>query len=107
MDSRKHMSRPKPTVLLTYVDELSGRGYEVTDEYAYYMVLYQGNAFNLKQWPNWDIREFPGTIGPKYPRTCFANPAHCIRLANKLNKENNTDKFTVIQIRNNTTRIIK
>lgn len=100
------MSRPKPKVLLSHVDEESGRGYEITEEDAYYMVLYQGHAFNLKQWADWYIKDFPGQIGPKYPRTCYANPAHCIRLANKLNSELATRDFTVIQLRGTTARTI-
>lgn len=100
------MSRPKPTVLKHYVDEESGRGYEIIGEDAYYMVLYQGRAFNLKQWADWYSKDFPGAICPKYPRTCFANPGHCIRLANKLNSELATRDFTVIRLRGTAARII-
>jgi len=101
------MSRPKPTILLTYHNEETGSAYEITDEYAYYMVLYKGNAFNLKTYADFYTKDFPENIGPKYGRTCFANPAHCIRLARKLNNENNTTDFTVMQIRNANARIIK
>jgi hypothetical protein len=100
------VSRTKPTILLTYVNEETGSSYEITDEYAYYMVLYRGNAFNIRHWANHDIKGFPDTIGPKYPKTCFANSAHCVRLAAKLNQENNTNEFTVVQMRGDSIRVI-
>ena len=31
----------------------------------------------------------------KYPRTMFANPAHAYKLADELNRQFNTDKFSV------------
>jgi hypothetical protein len=101
------MSRPKPTILLTRHNEETGSAYEITEEYAYYIVLYKGNAFNLRAYADFYTKDFPGSLAPKYGRTCFANPAHCIRLANKLNKENDTKDFTVVQLRNLNTRTIK
>lgn len=107
MDIKNHMSRPKPVVLKSHVDEETGRGYEITEADAYYMVLYKGHAFNLKQWADWHTKDFLGQIGPKYPRTCFAHAGHCIRLANKLNAELETTDFTVVRLRGNVAKTVK
>ena len=34
--------------------------------------------------------------GPKYKKVSFSNPGHAINLAKKLNKQFNTDQFTVV-----------
>jgi hypothetical protein len=101
------MARSSPTVLLVHVNEDTYSSYDITEEYAYFIVLYKGQAFNLRHWANHYTKGFIDSKGPKYVRTCFANSAHCIRLAQKLNRENDTDEFTVVQVRGDSVRTIK
>lgn len=84
------MSRPKPTVLLTYTDPKTYKSDQVLAAEAIYAVFYDGNAVNLRAFNS--LIDYPG---PKYKKTSFANPGHAFNLAEKLNKLFKTDKFAV------------
>lgn len=87
------MSRPKPKVLLEYVDKNSYKSEQVLDAEAIWAVFYQGTPFNLKN--SNSISNHPG---PKYKKTSFSNPGHAHNLAKKLNKLFKTDQFKVYRL---------
>jgi hypothetical protein len=85
------MSRPKPTVLLEYVNKSNYKSEQVLSSEGIWAVFYEGKPINLK---NHNILvNYPG---PKYKKVSFSNPGHAINLAKKLNVLFKTDKFTVV-----------
>ena len=89
------MSRPKPTVLLEYIDKKTYRAEQVLDADAIWAVFYNGKPFNLKS--SNSITNYPG---PKYKKVSFSNPGHAHNLAKKLNEMFNTDEFSVYMLDN-------
>ena len=87
------MSRPKPTILLEYVDKATYKSEQVLQSEAIWAVFYQGKPFNLKT--SNSITNYPG---PKYKKVSFSNPGHAHNLAKKLNDLFNTDEFTVVEL---------
>jgi len=87
------MSRPKPTVLLEYVDKKTYKSEQVLAADAIWAVFYQGKPFNLKS--SNMLTNYPG---PKYKKTSFSNPGHALNLSKKLNSMWNTDEFTVVKL---------
>jgi hypothetical protein len=84
------MSRPKPTVLLEFINSQTYRCEQVLEADAIWAVLYKGNPFNLKS--SNSLTHYPG---PKYKKTSFSNPGHAHNLAKKLNSTFKTSEFTV------------
>jgi hypothetical protein len=90
------MSRISPDVV-----ELFNKGstvVEVVSSTGLYVLCYNDQFVNLRE------RSFLNSSRPNYMtylRTVFHNPAHANRLAQKLNKSLNTDKFTVKKINQN------
>ena len=87
------MSRPKPTVLLEYINKKTYRSEQVLDAEAIWAVFYGGKPFNLKS--SNSLTNYPG---PKYKKTSFSNPGHAHNLAKKLNNMFNTEDFTVVKL---------
>jgi hypothetical protein len=87
------MSRPKPTVLLEYVDKKTYKAEQVLQAEAIWAVFYENAPFNLKS--SNVLTSYPG---PKYKKTSFSNPGHAHNLASKLNDLFSTDKFTVVKL---------
>ena len=87
------MSRPKPNVLLEYVDNKTYRCEQVLEAEAIWAVFHQDKPFNLKS--SNALTNYPG---PKYKKTSFSNPGHAFNLAEKLNKMFNTQEFSVVQL---------
>ena len=87
------MSRPKPNVLLEYVDSKTYRCEQVLEAEAIWAVFHNGKPFNLKS--SNALTNYPG---PKYKKTSFSNPGHAFNLAEKLNKMFNTQDFVVVQL---------
>jgi len=87
------MSRPKPTVLLEYVNKKTYRSEQVLDAEAIWAVFYKEKPFNLKSANS--LTNYPG---PKYKKTSFSNPGHAHNLAKKLNEMFNTEAFTVVRL---------
>ena len=85
------MSRPKPTVLLEYVNKSNYKSEQVLSSEGIWAVFYEGKPINLK---NQNVLiAYPG---PKYKKVSFSNPGHAINLAKKLNELFKTDKFSVM-----------
>ena len=87
------MSRPKPNVLLEYVDNKTYRCEQVLEADAIWAVFHQNKPFNLKS--SNALTNYPG---PKYKKTSFSNPGHAFNLAEKLNKMFNSQDFTVVRL---------
>lgn len=87
------MSRPKPNILLEYVDSKTYRAEQVLEADSIWAVFYKNKAFNLKS--SNALTNYPG---PKYKKTSFSNPGHAFNLAEKLNKMFSTQDFTVVKL---------
>ena len=87
------MSRPKPTVLLEYVNKKTFRSEQVLEAEAIWAVFHKDKPFNLKS--SNMLTNYPG---PKYKKTSFSNPGHAHNLAKKLNDLFNCDEFTVVKL---------
>jgi len=87
------MSRPKPNILLEYVDSKTYRAEQVLEADAIWAVFYQQKPFNLKS--SNALTNYPG---PKYKKTSFSNPGHAFNLSEKLNQMFNTQDFTVVKL---------
>jgi hypothetical protein len=85
------MSRPKPTVLIDYVDKKTYKTEAVLSSEGIWAVFYDNQPINLKSHNM--LVNYPG---PKYKKTSFSNKGHAINLAKKLNVLFKTDKFTVV-----------
>ncbi len=87
------MSRPKPKVILEFVNKENFKIEQILESDAIWAVFYQGQPFNLKS----------GSIvaaqpGPKYKKVSFSNPGHAYNLAKKLNKLFKTQDFKVYKL---------
>jgi len=87
------MSRPKPTVLLEYINKSTYKSEQVLQGDVVYAVFYDGMPINLKT--KNILVNYPG---PKYKKTSFTNPGFAVNLAKRLNQQFNTDKFTVVEL---------
>ena len=87
------MSRPKPNVLLEYINKKNYRSEQVLDAEAIWAVFYKDKPFNLKS--SNALTNYPG---PKYKKTSFSNPGHAINLAKKLNELFNCQDFCVVKL---------
>jgi hypothetical protein len=87
------MSRPKPKILLEYIDKKTYKAEQVLDAEAIWAVFYDGKPFNLKSLNS--ITNYPG---PKYKKVSFSNPGHARNLAKKLNDMFNSTKFNVYRL---------
>lgn len=88
------MSRPKPTVLLEYVNKTNYKSEQVLSSEGIWAVFYDNQPINLKTHNM--LVNYPG---PKYKKNSFSNPGHAINLCKKLNTLFKTDKFTVVLLR--------
>jgi len=87
------MSRPKPNVLLEYINNKTYKSEQVLEAEAIWAVFYQGKPFNLKSANA--ITNYPG---PKYKKVSFSNPGHAFNLAKKLNEMFKSKEFTVVKL---------
>jgi hypothetical protein len=93
------MARPKPTILLTYVDPQTYKSEEVLEADAIYAVFYKDQPFNLRTFLN-SLQDYPG---PKYKKVSFSNSGHAFNLMEKLNKLFKCNDFTVVEFKKGTT----
>jgi len=89
------MARPKPTILLTYVDPSTYKSEEILEADAIYAVFYKGRPFNLRTFLN-SLQDYPG---PKYKKVSFSNPGHAFNLMEKMNKLFKCSDFTVVELK--------
>ena len=87
------MSRPKPNVLLEFVNKKNYKSEQVLEAEAIWAVFYQGSPFNLKSANI--LTSYPG---PKYKKVSFSNPGHAHNLAKKLNEMFNCTDFEVFKL---------
>ena len=87
------MSRPKPNVLLEHVNKKSYKSEQVLEAEAIWAVFYKDKPFNLKS--SNVLTNYPG---PKYKKVSFSNSGHAFNLADRLNKQFNCNKFTVVRL---------
>lgn len=87
------MSRPKPTILLEYIDKKTYRADQVLEAEAIWAVFYNQKPFNLKS-----LNSLTNYPGPKYKKTSFSNPGHAFNLAQKLNDLFNCSDFQVVKL---------
>ena len=87
------MARPKPNVLLEKVDPVTYKAEQVLEAGYVYAVFFQGKPINLRV-----INKLVSYPGPKYKNTSWQNPGYAINLAERLNKQFNTDEFSVYQM---------
>lgn len=85
------MSRPKPRVLLSHLDNT--KLVEICDGGAY-AVCYRGNPIKLKIIHNVEV----SGPGPKYLKTVFPESGHALNLAEKLNRRFDTEEFEVFSM---------
>jgi hypothetical protein len=88
------MSRPKPTVLLEYVDKSTYKSDQILVSEGIWAVYYDNQPINLKT--QHMLVNYPG---PKYRKNSFSNPGHAVNLCKKLNALFKTDKFTVVLLK--------
>ena len=86
------MSRPKPTILLEYVDPRSHKAEQVLVADAIFAVFYDGQPINLR------MTEKLIDANPKYRKVSYSNSGHAFNLAEKLNRMFKTDKFAVHEL---------
>lgn len=87
------MSRPKPTIILEFVNPKTYKAEQVLEAEAIYAVFYQGKPINLRTLSH--LVSYPG---PKFKKCSFSNPGHCFNLAERLNKLFKTTDFTVVKL---------
>ena len=87
------MSRPKPNVILEYVDKKSYKAEQILEAEAIWAVFYKGKPFNLKS--SNVLTNYPG---PKYKKVSFSNPGHAHNLAKKLNDLFRSEDFAVYKL---------
>ena len=88
------MSRPKPKVLLEFIDKKTYKSEQILDAEAIWAVFYNNKPFNLKS--SHSLSNYPG---PKYKKVSFSNPGHAINLAKKLNTLFKSESFTVVLLK--------
>jgi hypothetical protein len=88
------MSRPKPTILLEYVNKSNYKSEQVLASEGIWAVYFDNQPINLKTQNM--LVSYPG---PKYKKVSFSNSGHAINLAKKLNVMFKTDKFSVVLLR--------
>ena len=88
------MSRPKPVVLLDYVNKTTYKSEQILSSEGIWSVFYDNQPINLKTYNI--LVSYPG---PKYKKVSFSNPGHAINLCKKLNTLFKTDKFSVVLLK--------
>jgi hypothetical protein len=87
------MSRPKPNVILEYINNKTYKSEQVLEAEAIWAVFHQGKPFNLKS-----ANALTNYPGPKYKKVSFSNPGHAHNLAKKLNEMFNCNDFAVFKL---------
>lgn len=87
------MSRPKPTILLSFTNSSTYKSEQVLEATAIFAVFYKGRPINMRSLSS--LIDYPG---PKYKKTSFSNSGHAFNLAERLNKTFKTQDFEVYKL---------
>lgn len=87
------MSRPKPTIILSYTNPTTYKAEQILEASAVYAVYYQGKPINIRSVNS--LIDYPG---PKYKKSSFSNSGHAFNLADRLNKMFSTNDFAVHEL---------
>ena len=87
------MSRPKPQIVLEYVNKATYVAEQVISSEGIWAVFYDSKPINLKT--HNILVSYPG---PKFKKVAFSNPGHAHNLCKKLNALFKTDKFVVYKL---------
>jgi len=85
-----HMARPKPTLLLEFINRKSNTIDQIINADCIWAVFYKDSPINIKS------GSLSGDI--KYKRFCFANSGHALNLAKKLNTQFKCSDFSVYKL---------
>ena len=86
------MARPKPTIILDQVDK-SYNSEQILKAEAIFAVYYESKPINLRT-----LNTLVNYPGPKYKKVSFSNGGHAFNLADRLNKNFNTDLFSLVKL---------
>lgn len=86
------MARPKPSILLEFIDPQTYKCEQVLLSDAVYAVCYDGKPINLRT-----VNKLLSSPS-KYKKCNFSNPGHAYNLAERLNTLFKTDKFKVYEL---------
>ncbi len=88
------MSRPKPTILLSFTNPRTYEADQVLKAEAIYAVFYDGAPINYR----YITHSLLGDKGAKYKKVSFSNAGHAFNQADRLNVMFKTDKFQVVKL---------
>ena len=86
------MARPKPNIIIENVDK-KYNSEQILEADAIYAVFYEGKPINIRT-----LNTLVNYPGPKYKKVSFSNSGHAFNLADRLNQQFNTHKFTVVKL---------
>lgn len=84
------MSRPKPNIILEDTSKTRYQADQILESNGIWAVYYDNKPINFK------TAHLMIASASKYRKVSFSNPGHAIGLAERLNKQFSTDKFTVV-----------
>ena len=87
------MARPKPKVILEYINKKTYKTDQILEADAIWAVFYKGSPFNIKS-----FNSLISQPGPKYKKVSFSNKGHAVNLCKKLNSIFNTKDFEVYKL---------
>lgn len=87
------MSRPKPTIIMEYVDKETYRAEQILNASSLYGVFYGDTAITIRA-----LNKHSDNPVTKYKKTTFASEGNASALCDRLNKQYHTDKFNVRKI---------
>lgn len=87
------MARPGPEIILSVPTDDAGGVMEILESQGVWVLTHAGRPVALRE----KFYEIDG-LHVKYPRTGYNNEAHCVRLAEKLNKQFNTKDFSCLEV---------
>jgi len=87
------LARPRPTILTELTNKATYKTDQVLASDGIWAVYFQDRPINIKT-QNMLI-QYPG---PKYKKVSFSNPGHAINLAKKLNRQFQTEDFSVVKL---------
>ena len=87
------MTRPRPRILLEYVNPHSRKAEQVLEADGVYALYYDGNPVSVRT-----VNTMTVDPTPKYKKCAFPATGHALRMARNLNELFRTDKFEVYKL---------